>query len=126
MTDGHAAFVGSVPANYDRFLGPLLFHPYADDLTARLPVSDGMRVLEVACGTGIVSERLARRLAGRGTLMCTDLNAAMIEEARRRSEAPIEWRTADGLRRPARAVVPSRAAWPAAVEQQSWPAARRS
>jgi SAM-dependent methyltransferase len=101
MTDGHAAFIGSVPANYDRYLGPLLFHPYADDLAARLPVTDGMRVLEVACGTGIVSERLARRLAGRGTLVATDLNAAMIEEARaRRSGSPIEWRPADGTALP--------------------------
>ncbi len=101
MTDGHAAFVGSVPANYDRFLGPLLFHAYADDLAARLPVADGMRVLEVACGTGIVSERLARRLAGRGTLVATDLNAAMIDEARaRRGGAAIEWRPADGTALP--------------------------
>jgi SAM-dependent methyltransferase len=101
MTDGHAAFVGSVPANYDRFLGPLLFHAYADDLAERLPLADGLRVLEVACGTGIVSERLARRLAGRGTLVATDLNAAMIDEARaRRGGTAIEWRPADGAALP--------------------------
>ncbi len=103
MTDGHAAFVGSVPANYDRFLGPLLFHAYADDLAGRLPVADGMRVLEVACGTGIVSERLARRLAGRGTLVATDLNAAMIEEARAR-RGGAGHRVAPGRRR--RAALP--------------------
>ena len=101
MTDSNAAFVGSVPANYDRFLGPLLFHAYADDLAARLPVADGMRVLEVACGTGSVSERLARRLAGRGTLVATDLNPAMIEEARaRRGGATTDWRPADGTALP--------------------------
>ena len=61
MAESHAAFVGSIPANYDRYLGPVFFHHYADDLAARLPVTPGMRVLETACGTGIVTERLAAR-----------------------------------------------------------------
>ena len=84
MTERHAAFVGTVPSNYDRHLGPILFHRYADDLAARLQVSDGMRVLEVACGTGIVTERLLRRLGGRGTLVATDLNDAMLAYAEAR------------------------------------------
>ena len=32
----HHAFTGSVPPIYDRHLGPVIFVPYADDLTARL------------------------------------------------------------------------------------------
>jgi hypothetical protein len=31
----HAQFSGSIPAAYDRDLRPMLFQPYADDLTAR-------------------------------------------------------------------------------------------
>ena len=58
MAEQHAAFVGNVPLNYDRYLGPLLFHAYADEVAARLPVRPGLRVLEVASGTGIVTERL--------------------------------------------------------------------
>jgi ubiquinone/menaquinone biosynthesis C-methylase UbiE len=98
MAERHAAFVGTVPTNYDRYLGPLLFHRHADDLAARLTVSPGMRVLEVACGTGIVTERLVRRLAGQGTLVATDLNEAMLAHARTRApENPgLEWRQADG------------------------------
>lgn len=38
MTNRNAQFTGSIPAAYDRFLGPVLFEPYADDLTARLAV----------------------------------------------------------------------------------------
>ena len=64
MADRDAAFVGSIPENYDRYLGPLLFHGYGDEMAARLPVGRGMRVLETACGTGIVTERLLARLAG--------------------------------------------------------------
>ena len=86
MTDQHAAFVGSIPTNYDRYLGPLFFHGYADDLAARVPVTDGVRVLEVACGTGIVTERIAQRLPGRGSLVATDLNEAMLAHAQRQRE----------------------------------------
>ena len=102
MAEQHAAFVGTVPPNYDRYLGPLLFHPYADDLAARLPVARGTRVLEVACGTGIVTERLVRRLAGQGTLVATDLNDAMIAHARARipADPALEWRQADGTASP--------------------------
>jgi len=102
MSSSDAAFVGSVPENYDRYLASVLFDPYAEDLAARLPVTDGMRVLEVACGTGLVSRRLVERLAGRGTLVATDLNEAMIAYGRTRmpAGAPVEWRPADGTRLP--------------------------
>jgi SAM-dependent methyltransferase len=102
MAEQHAAFVGTVPPNYDRYLGPLLFHPYADDLAARLPVARGTRVLEVACGTGIVTGRLVRRLAGQGSLVATDLNDAMITHAKTRipADPALEWRQADGMSLP--------------------------
>src|SRR5262245_57070759 len=102
MTERHTAFVGTVPAYSDRYLGPLRFNPFADDLAARLPVSPGMRVLEVACGTGIVTERLLRRLAGQGALVATDLNEAMIAHARTRiaDDPALEWRQADGTSLP--------------------------
>ncbi|HUG38161.1 MAG TPA: methyltransferase domain-containing protein [Candidatus Limnocylindrales bacterium] len=101
MSSEHAAFVGSIPANYDRYLGPLLFHGNADDLVARLPVTDGMRVLEVACGTGIVTGRLASRLGARGMLVATDLNEAMVAHARDRVRArDVEWRQADATSLP--------------------------
>jgi ubiquinone/menaquinone biosynthesis C-methylase UbiE len=102
MAEQHAAFVGTVPPNYDRYLGPILFHAYADDLAARLPARFGTRVLEVACGTGIVTGRLVRRLAGQGTLVATDLNEAMIAHAQTRvpADPALEWRQADGMSLP--------------------------
>ena len=102
MTSSDAAFVGSVPENYDRYLASVLFDPYAEDLAARLTVTDGMRVLEVACGTGLVTRRLVERLAGRGMVVATDLNAAMIAHGQTRMApgAPVEWRPADGTSLP--------------------------
>ena len=96
------AFTGKIPEHYDRYLAPLFFEPYADDLVARVAVHDGMRILEVACGTGIVTRRLVDKLAGRGTIIATDLNEAMFANARkglpRRGEAT--WRHADGTSLP--------------------------
>jgi protein-L-isoaspartate O-methyltransferase len=102
MAEKHAAFVGSIPANYDRYLGPLLFQGYADAMAARLETTPDMRVLETACGTGIVTERLASRLAGRGTLVATDLNPPMLAYARTklaRAEG-VTWREADATSLP--------------------------
>ena len=102
MAEQHAAFVGSIPANYDRYLGPVFFHHYADDLVARLSVTPGMHVLETACGTGIVTERLIARLAGTGSLIATDLNEPMFAHARARlpRSSGVEWRQADATSLP--------------------------
>ncbi len=102
MADRHAAFVGSIPEKYDEYLGPLLFHSYADDLATRLVVTRNMRVLETACGTGILTERLLRRLAGQGVLVATDLNEPMIAYARQKGvgEEGLEWRQADATHLP--------------------------
>lgn len=102
MTDATVAFVGRVPEHYDRYLTPLLFDPFAEDLVGRLAVRDGMRVLEVGCGTGIVTRRLVARLAGRGDVVATDLNEAMLAHARARLPDPggVTWRQADATRLP--------------------------
>jgi SAM-dependent methyltransferase len=102
MAERDAAFVGSIPASYDRYLGPLFFHGYADDMGARLEVRSGMRVLETACGTGIVTERLVTRLGGQGRLVATDLNEPMLAYAATKlgSAAPVEWQPADATKLP--------------------------
>jgi ubiquinone/menaquinone biosynthesis C-methylase UbiE len=103
MADRNTAFVGDIPRNYDRYLGPVLFHEFADDLAQRIKVVPGMRVLELACGTGIVTRRLADRLRGHGSIVGTDLNEAMI--AYGRGQMPpgsehVEWQTADATKLP--------------------------
>jgi SAM-dependent methyltransferase len=93
---GASAFSGTVPQFYDRYLGPWLFEPYAADLAARLPERDGLQVLELACGTGIVTRRLREALPASATLVATDLNEAMIDYARAAVPEPnIVWQQAD-------------------------------
>ena len=97
-----ATFGGSVPENYDRYMGPMLFEPYAVDLVARLKVLDDMRVLEVACGTGIVTRRLRDALPPGATLIATDLSEPMLDLARRKfgGNSTIAWQQADALALP--------------------------
>ena len=82
MAETHAAFVGSIPEKYDRYLGSVFFRDFAEQTAARLEPRQGMRVLEAACGTGIVTARLLARLGGQGRLVATDLNDAMLEYAK--------------------------------------------
>ena len=52
MAQSDTIFAGSIPALYDRYLGPLIFAPYGPDLAARVAGGPAQRVLETAAGTG--------------------------------------------------------------------------
>jgi ubiquinone/menaquinone biosynthesis C-methylase UbiE len=95
MPDSNAAFVGDIPENYDQYLGPVLFQPYAADLVARL--DSPQEVLELACGTGIVTRQLRERLTAGVKIVATDLNEAMLSYANQKFESSerIEWKQAD-------------------------------
>ena len=96
-TQQHTSFTGGIPAAYDRYLGPVIFEPYARDLARRVPIHENVRILETACGTGIVTRRVLDYLPTSGKLVATDLNQAMIEFAKAAlpPDPRIEWRTAD-------------------------------
>ena len=90
-------FGGSVPENYDRYLGPVFFDPYANDLTARLKGHLLHDVLELACGSGIVTRHMRNTLAPAVRIVATDLNPGMLGFARQKfaPEENIEWKEAD-------------------------------
>ena len=81
MSAGDTVFAGSSPALYDRYLGPLLFGPYADHVAKGLAGIESGRLLELAAGTGIVTEALVRYLPAGVEIVATDLNQAMIDHA---------------------------------------------
>ena len=102
MTEANAVFAGVIPENYDRHLGAVLFEPYARDLAGRLDVKEEARVLEIACGTGIVTRHLRNRLPAGARLVATDLNPPMIDFAQRKlvGVRGIDWRPADACALP--------------------------
>jgi ubiquinone/menaquinone biosynthesis C-methylase UbiE len=102
MNDKNAQFAGSIPAAYDRYLGPIFFPGYGEDLADRLKVAANSSVLELACGTGIVTRILRDRLPASVRLTATDLNEPMIEHAKTKFSASdaIEWKQADATSLP--------------------------
>src|SRR5690348_10878983 len=73
-------FEHSTPELYDRYMGPLLFAPYAEYVAKRVaPLRPG-RVLETAAGTGIVTRAVSEALPG-AEIIATDINPAVVEFA---------------------------------------------
>ena len=94
--DADRVFRGSIPAVYDRHLGPLIFVPYAEDLAARLADMHRGRILETAAGTGMVTRALLASLPESVSIVATDLNQPMLDYAASRlSSTRLIWRQAD-------------------------------
>jgi ubiquinone/menaquinone biosynthesis C-methylase UbiE len=82
---------------YERFLVPALMAPWAEDLVDAVGVGTGQRVLDVACGTGIVARTAARAVGAGGSVVGVDVNPAMLAIAAEvaTSDLPIRWEQAD-------------------------------
>ncbi|MCP8937624.1 class I SAM-dependent methyltransferase [Alsobacter sp. SYSU M60028] len=102
MADNTASFSGSIPEFYDRDLGPVFFADWAKAMADRVAAHAPERVLETAAGTGIVTRVLRDRLPPRGSLISTDLNAPMLEVARRKISPgeKVEFQPADATSLP--------------------------
>ncbi|MBO4120685.1 methyltransferase domain-containing protein [Cupriavidus gilardii] len=95
-------FTGPIPELYERYLVPMIFQPYADDLAGRVAERRPSRVLEIAAGTGVVTRAMARVLPDEAELVVTDLNAPMLAraEATGLDGRVAEWRQADAMQLP--------------------------
>jgi ubiquinone/menaquinone biosynthesis C-methylase UbiE len=95
-------FGGSIPENYDGYMVPLIFEPYAADIARRAASLSPSAILETAAGSGVVTRALAPRLAQGASYMVTDLNQPMLDYAasRQSPDTRIKWRQADALALP--------------------------
>jgi len=94
-------FSGSVAEIYQRYMVPLFFEPYAEDIARRLAPRKPADVLEIAAGTGAVTRALAKALPPSTTIIATDLNQPMLDEAATHPIArPVTWRQADAMQLP--------------------------
>ncbi|MGE3996221.1 MAG: class I SAM-dependent methyltransferase [Variibacter sp.] len=102
MLEADKVFAGSVPENYDRYMVPLIFAPYAADLARRAASLSPGAVLEVAAGTGVVARALAPKLSPDARYVVTDLNQAMLVYAASQQppDTRIHWHLADALALP--------------------------
>jgi SAM-dependent methyltransferase len=88
-------WVDEMAGAYDRWLGPSVFQPFADDLGARLAPDPPSRLLELAAGTGRLTKVLTTALPG-AKVTATDLNEAMVSFGRAAVPAAT-WRQADAM-----------------------------
>jgi SAM-dependent methyltransferase len=94
-------FAGSLPKVYQTHLVPLIFEPYAVDLVNRLAARPVSRILEIAAGTGVVTRMMVSALPKSVSVVATDLNQAMLDQAvALGTQRPVEWRLADALQLP--------------------------
>jgi ubiquinone/menaquinone biosynthesis C-methylase UbiE len=95
------SFTNDVARLYESTLVPLIFQPYAEDLATRARALGPTSVLEVACGTGVVTRALAAALPSACPIVATDLNEAMLAHGEQvGTRRPVTWRRADAMALP--------------------------
>ena len=84
---------------YEELFVPALFAQWAPLMIDIAGVDEGQRVLDVACGTGVVARAAADRVGRTGSVVGLDLNPAMLEVAAG-IRSDIEWRQGDAANLP--------------------------
>jgi ubiquinone/menaquinone biosynthesis C-methylase UbiE len=84
----------SFPEIYEQALVGPLFQPWVEPLLEEVELKPGNRVLDIACGTGIVARIAKERQGSAGTVVGVDLNPQMLAVARRLAPT-IDWRQGD-------------------------------
>jgi ubiquinone/menaquinone biosynthesis C-methylase UbiE len=98
MAETRYQLAGNAPQLYERETVHTLGRPLAELMLAHVALHAGDRVLDAACGTGIVTRVAVQRQGHLGHVVGVDLNAGMLEVARANTPAtgvPIAWRHGD-------------------------------
>lgn len=78
------------PKNYERFFVPVIGRPLAEELVEQANLQAGEKVLDVACGTGIVARLASPKVGDKGSVSGLDANPGMLAVARSLDES-IAW-----------------------------------
>jgi ubiquinone/menaquinone biosynthesis C-methylase UbiE len=93
-------FKHSTPALYDRYMGPLLFAPYAEHVAKHVALFRPESILETAAGTGIVT-RAVHAAVPASEIVATDINPAVLEFATQQVQSErITFQAADAQQLP--------------------------
>jgi ubiquinone/menaquinone biosynthesis C-methylase UbiE len=84
---------GNAAENYERYFVPTIGRPFATAWLDAAGLQEGERVLDIACGTGVLTRLAAERVGQRGAVVGLDINPAMLAVAGSiaSSGAEIEW-----------------------------------
>ena len=103
---GQWQVAGSAPEIYERELVPAVFGVWAPILVELARPRSGERVIDVACGTGIVARIAAQRVGPTGAVVGVDLNPGMLSVARSvasadsGSDGSLQWQEASADKLP--------------------------
>ncbi len=100
---------GDGPEAYEKYIVPAFSGAWAQDIVNRAALQNGDRVLDVACGTGIVSRQAFKALGESSHITGLDVNEIVLEKAREicpPHATPIEWKQG-GLAAPIECLVVS-------------------
>ncbi|WP_165354607.1 class I SAM-dependent methyltransferase [Tropicimonas sp. IMCC6043] len=88
---------------YDSVLVPVIFQPWARELIRRVPPRDGMRFLDLACGTGAATREVLATGVSPTAMTGVDMAAGMLDVARAKTRAAsveVNWIEADAAKLP--------------------------
>jgi len=87
------AYRGTAAENYERYFVPHIAAPLAEKLLETAALRPGERVLDVACGTGVVARLARERVGESGSVAGLDVHPGMLAVARSTasSESAIDW-----------------------------------
>jgi ubiquinone/menaquinone biosynthesis C-methylase UbiE len=103
MANSTAKVDTTAAEGYEQYMVPAFLGPFAERAVAISAPRPNEHVLDVACGTGKGARVAAAHVGASGRVVGVDLDAAMIEVARRlaqESPIPIEWHCASALQMP--------------------------
>ena len=78
---------------YEEFYLPALFQEWPPRVIEAARIQSGQRVVDVACGTGVLARAVVERVGPEGSTVGVDINEGMLEVAREKAPE-IEWRQA--------------------------------
>lgn len=100
MNQERQSETGSRAQEYDEYLGPLFFEPYAIDVGSLIDSSIVNNALEIGCGTGRVTRHLSNILSN-SSLVASDINPEMIAVAKEKlRNRNIDWKIIDAEKLP--------------------------
>ncbi|MCB9078813.1 MAG: methyltransferase domain-containing protein [Anaerolineaceae bacterium] len=92
MSDSDRGQVNTSAAEvYEAFFVPALFGEWGSRVAEAAHIQPGQRVLDVACGTGVLARAAAERVGPEGEVVGLDINEGMLAVARKKAPH-IEWR----------------------------------
>jgi ubiquinone/menaquinone biosynthesis C-methylase UbiE len=91
--------ISSAAEVYEEFFLPALFQEWTERVADAADIQPGDRVLDVACGTGVLASTVLERVGAAGSVVGVDINDGMLSVAKRK-DPDIEWRQANAEKLP--------------------------